>query len=146
MTPSEKLRTLIQDYSLRFETLTEKEWSYKPRPEKWSKKEILGHLCDSAMSNIRRFVVTQYQQNQKIVYDPDEWVACQGYQQAAASEVIAFWKLLNLQAARTMELIPAEKLARTCDTGQESEALNSLAFLVDDYIVHMEHHLRQIAV
>lgn len=102
-------------------------------------------MCDSAMSNIRRFVVTQYQQNQRIIYHPDEWVAFQGYQNAAASEVIAFWKLLNLQAARTMELIPAERLVFTCDTGQEGEELHSLAFLIDDYIVHMEHHLRQIA-
>ena len=37
-------------------------------------RPILGHLIDSAMTNIRRLIITQYQQNEKIVYAQDEWV------------------------------------------------------------------------
>ncbi|MDV7698522.1 DinB family protein [Chryseobacterium soli] len=61
----------------RFETISEEEWSHKISPEKWSKKEILGHLCDSAFTNIRRFVITQYKENENIVYDQDLWVKAQ---------------------------------------------------------------------
>ena len=58
------LKTIIDTELKRFETISEDEWSYKASPEKWSRKEIIGHLCDSAFTNIRRFVVTQYKKRE----------------------------------------------------------------------------------
>jgi len=48
------LKNIIDAELQRFQTISEEEWSYKSAPEKWSKKEIIGHLCDSAFTNIRR--------------------------------------------------------------------------------------------
>ena len=61
------LKTIIDTELKRFEIISEDEWAYKNSPEKWSRKEILGHLCDSAFTNIRRFVVTQYKE-MRILY------------------------------------------------------------------------------
>src|SRR5947209_19087401 len=36
--------------------LLSKDWTYKAGPNKWSKKEIIGHLIDSAQINLQRFV------------------------------------------------------------------------------------------
>ena len=55
------LEKIIQNYTRRLETLPEEMYAWKPQPEKWSKKEILGHLVDSAQNNIRRFIVAQYE-------------------------------------------------------------------------------------
>lgn len=144
MKPSHTLSTLIYQTAAKFGTVTPEQWFHKPSPSVWSKKEVLGHLVDSAMNNLRRFVVTQYQHNDKIYYWQDEWVAFQDYQNAPVEELIELWKLLNLQICRTIDNMPAERLSYTCDTGKTSEDLYTLEFLIDDYIVHMQHHLKDI--
>ena len=57
------------------------DWESRPAPNKWSNKEIIGHLCDSAMINLQRFVRCTYEENFKLVYEQDEWVATQRYQE-----------------------------------------------------------------
>jgi len=128
----------------RFETISEEEWSHKISPEKWSKKEILGHLCDSAFTNIRRFVVTQYKENENIVYDQDLWVKAQDYQNISASEIISLWKVLNIQIVHVVENIPDEALQRTCDTTKTEFRSFTLAYLIQDYIDHLQYHLKAI--
>lgn len=138
------LRTIIDTELKRFETISEDEWAYKDSPEKWSRKEILGHLCDSAFTNIRRFVVTQYKENENIVYDQDEWVKARNYQNIPAAEVINLWKSLNYQIVHIVENIPDEVLQRTCDTSKTTPEILTLEVLIKGYIDHLHHHLKTI--
>lgn len=138
------LRTIIDTELKRFETISEDEWSYKASPEKLSRKEILGHLCDSAFTNIRRFVVTQYKENENIVYDQDEWVKAQNYQNIPAAEVINLWKSLNYQIVYIVENMPDEALQRTCDTSKTTPEILTLEVLIKGYIDHLHHHLKTI--
>ena len=138
------LRTIIDTELKRFETISEDEWSYKASPEKWSRKEILGHLCDSAFTNIRRFVVTQYKENENIVYDQDEWVKAQNYQNIPTAEVINLWKSLNYQIVHIVENMPDEVLQRTCDTSKTTPEILTLEVLIKGYIDHLHHHLKTI--
>ncbi|WP_337084520.1 DinB family protein [Elizabethkingia anophelis] len=138
------LRTIIDTELKRFEIISEDEWSYKASPEKWSRKEILGHLCDSAFTNIRRFVVTQYKENENIVYDQDEWVKAQNYQNIPAAEVINLWKSLNYQIVHIVENIPDEVLQRTCDTSKTTPEILTLEVLIKGYVDHLHHHLKTI--
>lgn len=138
------LKTIIDTELKRFETISEDEWAYKNSPEKWSKKEILGHLCDSAFTNIRRFVVTQYKENENIVYDQDEWVKAQNYQNIPTAEVINLWKSLNYQIVHIVENMPDEVLQRTCDTSKTTPEILTLEVLIKGYIDHLHHHLKTI--
>lgn len=138
------LKNIIEEELLRFETIYEEDWSSKISPEKWSKKEILGHLCDSAITNIRRFVVTQYKENENIVYDQNFWVKAQNYQNIPTQDVINFWKFLNFQIVHTVENIPDEALQRTCDTTKTDPRNFSLEFLIQDYLDHLQYHLKAI--
>ncbi|MDQ0784382.1 hypothetical protein QF044_004236 [Chryseobacterium sp. W4I1] len=108
------------------------------------KKEILGHLCDSALTNIRRFVVTQYKENDNIVYDQDFWVKAQNYQNIPVSEIISLWKSLNFQIVYTVENIPDEALKRTCDTTKTVPQAFTLEYIIQDYIDHLHYHLKAI--
>ena len=72
------------------------DWEGKPAPGKWSNKEIIGHLCDSAMINLQRFVRCTYMQGFKLVYEQDEWVSAAHYQQADIKEIFTLWKSLSL--------------------------------------------------
>lgn len=71
LTTIEHLHTTIEDNYIRLQLIPESFWSDKQYTSKWSKKEILGHLVDSAHNNLRRLIVTQYHKGQKIVYDQD---------------------------------------------------------------------------
>ncbi|CAI9686489.1 DinB family protein [Elizabethkingia anophelis] len=138
------LRTIIDTELKRFETISEDEWSYKASPEKWSRKEIIGHLCDSAFTNIRRFVVTQYKENENIVYDQDEWVKAQNYQNIPTAEVVNLWKSLNYQIVYIVENMPDEALQRTSDTSKATPEILTLEVLIKGYIDHLHHHLKTI--
>lgn len=138
------LKNIVESEFPRFKNIPEEEWSHKISPEKWSKKEILGHLCDSALTNIRRFVVTQYKENDNIVYDQDFWVKAQNYQNIPTDEIISLWKLLNLQIVHTVENIPDEALKRTCDTTKTTTQVFSLEYIIQDYIDHLKYHLKAI--
>ena len=80
--------------------IPELDWSAKPDPTKWSKKEVLGHLIDSAQNNLRRLIVTQYQPNDKIIYEQNKWVEANQYQTMSTRDIIDLWRLLNLQYHR----------------------------------------------
>src|SRR5687767_731511 len=90
--------------------------SLKPSPVKWSKKEIMGHLIDSAQSNIRRFVVAQYEDSPFIVYDQDKWVSIANYQHWDDQTIIDLWYLQNKQICRILENTGPGMSERKCQT------------------------------
>lgn len=116
-------------------------FSFKEQVNKWSKKEILGHLIDSASNNHQRFVRVQFESNPEIVYDQVLWNQYSYYQQMDAKDLIEFWLVYNQHLIRLIENIPMESLSRTCLIAGN---LFSLQYLIDDYVIHLEHHLRQI--
>jgi hypothetical protein len=139
-----KIFALVDEALLNFKNIADEEWNAKPNPAKWSKKELLGHLIDSAANNLRRFIVAQYEQGTKIVYDQDKWVAYQDYQKMNVEDVKSLWKLLNHQVAKVIENIPQSKLDNTCDTGVGKSEIHSLVYFIEDYIIHLKYHLKQL--
>ena len=120
------------------------DWDFKIRPEKWSKKEIIGHLIDSAQVNLQRFVRCTYEQDFKLIYAQDEWVAAAHYQDAAIKEILDLWILLNRQIIRVLSNYPDTRVNTLCDTGKNEISLHTVEWLAADYVVHMKHHLAQI--
>lgn len=117
--------------------------SYKSKPNKWSKKEILGHLIDSARYNLQRFNEIPHHRTKYTVasYQQDALVKGNNYQEADLQELIMLWQLLNKQISRTISYIPEADL-QIKFTAYEEE--RDLEWLIEDYIVHLEHHLNQI--
>lgn len=134
----------IEDNLATLSTFSNHEWEDKPDPDKWSRKEILGHLVDSAMTNIRRLIVSQAHQNEKITYQQNEWVHFSDYQHMDIQDLMTLWKLINLQYHRISKTIPTESLSFTTDTDNETVSLKTLSFLIEDYWGHQQHHLQQI--
>jgi hypothetical protein len=117
-------------------------FSLKPAPNKWSKKEIIGHLIDSATNNHQRFVRAQFEAMPLIAYDQDKWNAFSFYQQIDGAQLINFWTAYNRQLVALVQHIPAENLQRACKTSDTRT--HTLEFLFNDYVEHLEHHLRQV--
>ena len=135
------LSEILNEYSPKLRVIGEEEFSRKPSPSKWSKKEILGHLIDSAANNHQRFIRTQYEDIPSIKYDQDKWVALNNWQQWSIEMIIEFWIIYNRRIIEVVKNIPTDKLSLLCNTGKENFTLE---YLIDDYVKHMEHHLRQI--
>lgn len=123
-------------------SIDEAEFSFKPAEDKWSKKEILGHLIDSAANNHQRFVRAQFEKNANIVYRQNEWVTNSHHQQFDGSAIISFWEHYNQHLLQLLRLLPTGVLSNTLFTGVDTPV--TLEFVITDYITHMEHHLRQI--
>ena len=115
----------------------------KPRPEKWSKKEILGHLVDSACNNQQKFVRTMAQPHLDFVgYDQNHWVESQQYQRMDWRTLVDFWAAYNLHIAHIIENVDPSKLDRTISINGSEKF--TLRFIMSDYAEHLTHHLKQI--
>ncbi|WP_256002111.1 MULTISPECIES: DinB family protein [Pedobacter] len=116
--------------------------SDKPNAAKWSKKEIIGHLIDSAANNHQRFVRGQFEDTPRITYDQVLWNIANRYQDVNITQLITFWESYNKQLVSLLRNIPGDKLNNCIDTGGEYPL--TIAFLIEDYVEHMEHHLKQV--
>jgi hypothetical protein len=124
--------------------LIDKNWNYKAGPNRWSKKEIIGHLIDSAQINLQRFVRATYTEEFKVTYEQMEWVDAQHYVQADIQELLDLWRLLNRQIVRVLENYPTERLQVACDTGKTTVSFQTVEYLAQDYVNHLNHHLKAI--
>jgi hypothetical protein len=135
-----ELNSIIDQSLQGLRAISEDKFSLKPSPAKWSKKEILGHLADSAQNNIRRFIVSQYDERPKIVYNQDKWVTIEDYQHYNLPDLINFWYLLNKHICHILKNFTPEMAERK----SESEELHTIKWLAQDYIKHLLHHLHQV--
>src|SRR5690606_10608830 len=117
----------------------------KPAPDKWSKKEILGHLIDSATNNHHRVVRGQFEHKPRITYDNHVWNAGNHYQALTSKHIISFWTAYNKHLLAVVKRIPTEKMMNEVETGEEGDKNTmTVAFVIEDYVDHLEYHLRQI--
>jgi hypothetical protein len=115
---------------------------------KWSPREIVGHLIDSASNNHQRFVRGQLQDDLVFLgYAQEDWVRVQHYADAPWADLVQLWRLYNLHLARVMELAPAEtRLSPRVKHNLAEMATATLDGIMLDYVEHLLHHLRQLGV
>ena len=126
----------------------------RPAPGKWSMKEIVGHLVDSAANNHRRFVEAQLQEDLIFHgYAQDAWVRLQQYQESPWPDLVGLWAAYNDHLADVVRAIPIEVLERPRPRHNLHEVAwqpvaedrpATLGWFVRDYVGHLEHHLAQI--
>lgn len=123
----------------------EAQLEHRPGPGRWSKKEILGHLIDSAANNHRRFVQAQGSMAQPlelVAYDQDAWAKSGAYQSLPPATLLALWTSYNQFLLHMLAQIPESALAQECHLLNNIPV--TLDWLIDDYVLHLEHHVRQI--
>ena len=118
--------------------------AFKASENKWSKKEILGHLADSAMNNLQRFTEIQYSSKPYLVrkYQQDELVRANHYQSKNIQDTLALWEALNIHIIWVITSLSKEVLAYEVLISQVGK--KTLKWLIQDYVEHMMHHLSQI--
>jgi hypothetical protein len=140
-----ELNEIVTEYSERISRIPEKDFSNKPLPNKWSKREVLGHLIDSGHNNLRRFISGQYESVPPMIfYDQDFWVKANDYQHRRTTDVIELWTLINEQICAVLTTMAQGNYSKTVDVGKQESKLLTLQFLAEDYVNHMKHHMNQI--
>jgi len=139
------LEEILQSVPARLATISDEIASYKPAENRWSRKEILGHLIDSAVNNHLRFVGAQFDPALVTAsYEQERWVSAQSYATEPWPDLVNLWLFLNRHLSHVIRNIPPETLSHTLSIGGRPAA--TLSFVIEDYIRHMEHHLSQILV
>ncbi len=152
--PGARLRRLVEANTPRLFARSDATSASRPAPGKWSPRETVGHLIDSASNNHQRFVRIRFQDSLVFpAYDQEAWVKVQRYQDVSWEELVTLWRSLNLHLARVMEATPNEirmrprpvhnlhELAwKTVPAGEPT----TLEYFMDDYVDHLQHHLRQL--
>ena len=137
------LRAEVERASARFRGWAEADVSGERGAGKWIRKEILGHLVDSAANNHQRFVRAQLTSPLSWPgYDQEAWVLLHRYRGRPWSEIVDLWVSLNRQVAAVIEFLPAEKLQTPCLIGDQEP--KPLEWWMRDYLQHLKHHLEQI--
>jgi hypothetical protein len=138
-----ELRAIVSDTSKRLQALSEEDVTRSRGAGKWVKKEILGHLIDSALNNQERFV--RAQMTDRLVwpgYEQDRWVSVQKYRERPWTELIQLWEQLNRHIAHVMASVTPGRLNAQCVIGDDEPV--TLEWLMNDYVRHLRHHLNQI--
>lgn len=136
-----ELRQIVESFTAKIRAIPDAAFEARPLPGKWSKKEVLGHLADSAQNNLRRFICSQYESvPPKILYQQDFWVISNQYGAMSREDLIQLWRLMNERICAVLENMPAENYSKECDTG----SLHTLSWIAEDYVKHLKHHLNQI--
>src|SRR5260221_6311194 len=149
-----ELRLTVDDASQRLGTIPEEKASEPVTAGKWSPKEIIGHLVDSASNNHGRFVRAQLTDDLFFPgYDQEAWVRVQQYSRAKWTDLIALWRGFNHHIANVVEHIPSDiasqqrthhNLDQIAWKAVATDKPVTLEYFVRDYVAHLKHHLSQI--
>jgi len=109
----------------------------------WSRKQVLGHLIDSASNNHQRFVRAALQTSLDFPgYDQDGCVRVQAVEEGDWTLLVSLWAGYNRYLAHVIAHLPVSKLETLCRIGLDEPV--TLRFLAEDYLRHLLHHLGQI--
>lgn len=140
---SDNLLEAIENARPRLLSISNRVAAIKTRPDKWSAKEIIGHLIDSAANNHQRFVRAQLglKALQPYRYMQDYWVNAQQYQSADWPSLVSLWYFYNLHLVHVIAHFQPDALDQELDVWDEPATLR---FVAEDYVRHLQHHLDQI--
>jgi len=149
-----ELREVVAAVAPRLLALSEAEAARRPAPGKWSPKEVIGHLIDSASNNHQRFVRARFTDDLLCAgYEQEQWVAAQRYADAPWPDLVGLWRLFNLHLARVVEATPdpvrlqpraRHNLHEVAWRAVPQSEPATLEYFMRDYVDHLKHHIAQI--
>ena len=141
---ADDLESTVRQAAEKLRSLDAPTLAHRPSPDRWTIKQVIGHLIDSAANNHQRFIRGQFTDELVLTgYEQNQWVASQRYDEIPWDDLLEFWQRYNLHLAHVIRHARPESLGVRCRIGHYDPC--TLQFLMEDYVVHMKHHLAKIA-
>ena len=140
---SADLLTIIAAAEPRLREVSAAESARSVLPGGWSRRQVMGHLIDSASNNHQRFVRAALSPSLDFPgYDQEGCVRVEAPQEADWELLVSVWAAYNRYLAHVLANLPASKRETLCRIGAHDPV--TLEFLARDYLAHMARHLGQI--
>lgn len=137
-------RTRLAAAEQKLQAISESTAGERYQQDSWTRKQVLGHLLDSAANNHVRFVVAGIQgQFGGPKYDQEGWVLAHNYANLPWTFLLEQWRVRNAMLAQVVVRIPEDKLSAECRIGDDAPV--TLRFIIEDYLDHLDHHVADIA-
>lgn len=139
----ERLTEILRTTPARLVDVSDEEASRNPDAGRWSKKQLLGHLIDSAGNNHQRFVRAQTERQTVFpTYEQESWVSVQSYGTEPWPDLVNLWLLYNRHLLHVIRQIPESAMDHPCAIGGQPAV--PLQEVIDSYVDHLEHHLQHM--
>ena len=113
------------------------------RDDGWTRKQIVGHLLDSAANNRQRFVRAAADgRDAGPKYEQDQWVSAHGYAEQEWETLLRWWQVEHEILAAVVDHIAEDRLDAGCVVGDNEPV--TLRFLIEDYLDHQRWHFAQL--
>jgi hypothetical protein len=141
---AQSLERTVAFEAVNLSALTDEQAAVRPAgTDSWSPKQELGHLIDSAVNNHLRFIRASLEgEYSGPGYDQGGWVRAHGYHDWPWQNLIDAWRQHNVVLVQVITRIPEDRLPAPCVIGHATPV--TLRFVIEDYILHMQHHLDHI--
>ena len=141
---AEKFRIELNDLHFRLLALSSALADAPWRPGGWTRKQVLGHLLDSAANNRQRFVGAAIDgEYTGPNYQQEAWVNAHGYASQTWETLLRWWQAEHEILAAVVDRVPEDRLEASCTVG--TDAAVTLRFLIEDYLVHQRWHIEQLS-
>ena len=138
-----ELLSIVEFVEPKLQAIASEDITRRERPDKWSRKEVLGHLIDSACNNQQKFVRMMQQNHLDFPgYRQDDWVDLQNWADADWQQMINLWAVYNRHLAYLIANVKEDYLGNTINI--EGVGPFTLEFVMPDYVEHLKHHILQI--
>lgn len=140
---AKELENTIETYRNDFSELDEQIASFRIEQDKWTLKEIIGHLIDSASNNHQRFVRFQLSEELEFPdYKNGEWLRIQNHQNMKFIELLLLFYYYNKLIINIILNIDERYLDNKWNVAwDENNSFITFEKLLIHYVNHMKAHL-----
>jgi len=138
-----ELNSIINDFYNKYKGLDNEIASKRPGTDRWTLKEIVGHLIDSASNNHQRFVRLQIAN--ELIFpgygkDNSKWLEIEKYNELNFSDIVLLWKQYNVLIGNIIKEVDESKLGNYWKKPDGDKI--ALKDLMIDYVRHIKEHVK----